>query len=630
MSLTIAEKIISRAAGRIVRAGEIAVVRVDGVMATDATAPMAIQAFRQMGGRRVWNPLRVSLVIDHAAPAPNERAANLHTMMRQFAREQGCHFYDVGAGICHQLMVEHGHVRPGYLFLGADSHTPTYGALNAFAAGIGSTDLAGILLMGRTWLKVPPTIKVELHGRLPLGVTAKDLILFLVGQVGLEGANYQCVEFAGEAIAPLRLSQRMTLVNMASEMGAKAGVVEPIGLRLPYAFEPVFADAGATYARVLRFDVSRLTPHVALPHSPANAVPIAQVKGTKIQAGFIGSCTNARLDDLHQAAAVLRGRRLAPGTRLVIAPASRAVFNAALRDGTLATLSEAGATFISPGCGPCVGTHEGVPGDGEVVISSTNRNFQGRMGNPKAQIYLASPAVVAASVLAGEIAAPDDVGVSAGADDPLGDQVVLGDRLTEPDCVSSQEAYGDQAEPLDGAGSAPAFQPIVGCARVYDVDNIDTDRIIPGKYTKTLSAGELARHVLEDLDPGFAVRAQPGDILVVGHNFGCGSSREQAAVALKAAGVACVIGRSFARIFYRNAINVGLPLVELGEPHDIAPGHRLRIELEHGLVMNETTGQSFHAAPMPTMMTQILRAGGLIEYLKARHDSPQTITFAHA
>jgi 3-isopropylmalate/(R)-2-methylmalate dehydratase large subunit len=625
MSLTIAEKIASRAAGRIVRAGEIAVVRVDGVMATDATAPMAIQAFRQMGGRKVWNPLRVSLVIDHAAPAPNERAANLHTMMRQFAREQGCHFYDVGAGICHQLMVEHGHVRPGYLFLGADSHTPTYGALNAFAAGIGSTDLAGILLTGKTWLKVPPTIKVELHGRLPLGVTAKDLILFLVGQVGLEGANYQCVEFAGEAIAPLRLSQRMTLANMASEMGAKAGIVAPDGLRLPYAFEPVLADAGATYARVLRFDVSRLTPHVALPHSPANAVPITQVKGTKIQAGFIGSCTNARLDDLHQAAAVLRGRRLAPGTRLVIAPASRAVFNAALRDGTLAALSEAGATFISPGCGPCVGTHEGVPGDGEVVISSTNRNFQGRMGNPRAHIYLASPAVVAASVLAGEIAAPDDVGVIAGADDPLGDQVVLGDRLTEPDCVSSQEAYGDQAEPLDGAGPVPAFQPIVGCARVYDVDNIDTDRIIPGKYTKTLSAGELARHVLEDLDPGFAVRAQPGDILVVGHNFGCGSSREQAAVALQAAGVACVVGRSFARIFYRNAINVGLPLIELGELHDIASGHRLRIELERGLLINETTGHIFHAAPMPHMMTDILRAGGLIQYLKAQQDCLQPI-----
>lgn len=406
---TIAEKILSRAARRRVRAGEIAIVHVDGAMATDATAPLAIQAFREMGGRRVWDAHRVAFVLDHAAPAPNERIANLHAMMRRFAREQGCHFYDVGEGICHQLMVERGHVRPGDLFLGADSHTPTYGALNAFGAGVGSTDLAGVLLTGKTWLRVPHSIKIELVGAWPLGVTAKDLALFLVGRIGLEGANYHCVEFTGEAIEPLRLSQRMTLANMASEMGAKAGIVAPAGLRLPYDFAPVSADPGAAYARALRFDVSRLTPHVALPHSPDNVAPIAQVKGVKVNAGFIGSCTNARLDDLQQAAAVLRGRRLAPGVRLVIAPASRAVFNAALRDGTIAALSEAGATFIGAGCGPCVGTHEGVPGDGEVVISSTNRNFQGRMGNPRAQIYLASPAVVAASVLAGEICEPADV-----------------------------------------------------------------------------------------------------------------------------------------------------------------------------------------------------------------------------
>lgn len=409
MNLTIAEKILSRAAGRCVRAGDIAIVRVDSAMATDATAPLAIQAFWEMGGERVWDAKRVALVLDHAAPAPNERVGNLHVMIRRFAREQGCHFYDVGEGICHQLMVERGHVRPGDVFLGADSHTPTYGALNAFGVGVGSTDLAGVWLTGKTWLKVPPTIRVELNGALPPGVTAKDLVLHLIRHIGIEGANYQCVEFTGEAVALLKLSPRMTLANMSSEMGAKAGIVDPIGLRLPYDFEPVFADAHADYVRRLRFDVSDLTPCVALPHSPENVVPLAQVKGVKINAGFIGSCTNARLDDLQQAAAVLRGHRLAPGVRLIIAPASRAVFNAALRDGTIAALIEAGATFISPGCGPCVGTHDGVPGDGEVVIASTNRNFQGRMGNAKAAIYLASPAVVAASVVMGEICEPGDV-----------------------------------------------------------------------------------------------------------------------------------------------------------------------------------------------------------------------------
>ena len=406
---TVAEKILSQHAGRAVRAGELVIANLDGVMATDATAPLAIVAFREMGGKRVWDPGKVSLILDHAAPAPNERVSNLHGMMRAFAREQGCHFYDVGSGICHQLMVENGHVRPGALFLGADSHTPTYGALNAFACGVGSTDLAGALLTGRTWLKVPATIRVNLVGHLPAGVTAKDVALMLVGLIGSEGANYQAVEFAGPAIREMGLSPRMTMANMASEMGAKTGLVDPAGLMLPYDFTATYPDPDAVYSAVHTVEVGALRPQVARPHSPENVSPIDDVLGTQIDAGFIGSCTNARLDDLRAAAAVLRGRRLAVGVRLIIAPVSRRVLNQALADGTIAALSEAGATFISPGCGPCVGTHEGVPGDGEVVISTANRNFQGRMGNPNAQIYLASPAVVAASVLAGAIADPAEV-----------------------------------------------------------------------------------------------------------------------------------------------------------------------------------------------------------------------------
>jgi 3-isopropylmalate/(R)-2-methylmalate dehydratase large subunit len=407
--LTVAEKILSRHAGRPVRAGAFVIADIDGVMATDATAPLAIVAFREMGGQRVWNPGKVSFILDHAAPAPTERVSNLHAMMRVFAREQGCHFYDIGSGICHQLMVENGHVRPGDLFLGADSHTPTYGALNAFACGVGSTDLAGALLTGKTWLKVPETIRINLRGRLPAGVTAKDVALKLIGLIGTEGANYQAVEFAGPAIREMGLSPRMTLANLASEMGAKTGLVDPAGLMLPYDFMATWPDSDATYSAVHDVDVSGLRPQVARPHSPENVSPIDDVLGTRIDAGFIGSCTNARLDDLRAAADILRGRRLAAGVRLIIAPVSRRVFNQALADGTIAALSEAGATFIPPGCGPCVGTHEGVPGDGEVVISTANRNFQGRMGNPNAQIYLASPAVVAASALAGAIADPAEV-----------------------------------------------------------------------------------------------------------------------------------------------------------------------------------------------------------------------------
>lgn len=406
MAQTISEKILSQHAGKPVKAGEIVIVRVDGVMATDATAPFAIKAFRQMGGRKLWDSERVSLIIDHASPAPNETVANLHKLMREFAAEMGCRLYDIGEGICHQLMVENEHVKPGDLFLGADSHSPTYGALNAFGIGVGSTDLAATMLTGKTWLKVPKTIKITLNGELKKGVTAKDVILFLVKQLGAEGANYQAVEFTGETVKSMTLASRMALANMSSEMGAKTGLVDPSGLELPYAFEPTFPDSDAEYIRELAFDVSALRPQIAKPHSPENVVAIDEVLGIKIQYAFIGSCTNTRLEDLHAAAQVLKGKKLT-STRLIIAPASKKVFNDALKDGTIQILSDAGATFITSGCGPCVGSHLGVPGDGEVVISSTNRNFQGRMGNPRAQIYLASPAVVAASALAGEIVEPN-------------------------------------------------------------------------------------------------------------------------------------------------------------------------------------------------------------------------------
>lgn len=406
MKQTISEKIISQHAGKPVKAGEIAIVRVDGVMATDATAPFAIKAFRQMGGKKLWDSERVSLIIDHASPAPNETVANLHKLMRDFSAEMGCRLYDIGEGICHQLMVENAHVKPGDLFLGADSHSPTYGALNAFGIGVGSTDLAATMLTGKTWLKAPKTIKITLNGEMKKGVTAKDLILFLVKQLGAEGANYQAVEFTGETVKSMTLASRMVLANMSSEMGAKAGLVDPSGLELPYAFGPTFPDSDAEYVRELIFDVSALRPQIAKPHSPENVVAIDELLGTKIHYAFIGSCTNTRLEDLHAAAQVLKGKKLA-NTRLIIAPASKKVFNDALKDGTIQILSAAGATFITSGCGPCVGSHLGVPGDDEVVISSTNRNFQGRMGNPKAQIYLASPAVVAASALAGEIVEPN-------------------------------------------------------------------------------------------------------------------------------------------------------------------------------------------------------------------------------
>ena len=410
MGQTIIEKIISAHSEKDVSQNDITVVHVDGIMATDTTAPLAIKAFHDMGGEHIWDPDKMVLVIDHASPAPNERIANLHDMMREFARKQGIKLYDVGEGICHQLIIENQHVKPGQLFLGADSHTCTYGAIGAFSTGVGSTDLAGVMLTGKTWLKVPSTIKIVLKGTLQKHVTAKDLILYIVGKVGIEGATYKAIEFTGEAIESLSLDSRMTLANMVIEMGGKAGFIDTAGLTLPYEFERIQPDSDAKYEKVYELDVSDLNPTIARPHSPDNVTDIEKVVGTPIQQAFIGSCTNGRLEDLHEAAKILKGRKVHPNVRLIIAPASKKVFHEALKDGTVEILTNAGATFISSGCGPCVGTHQGVPGNGETIISATNRNFQGRMGNRNANIYLGSPATVAASAIHGKITNPSTLG----------------------------------------------------------------------------------------------------------------------------------------------------------------------------------------------------------------------------
>ncbi len=406
--MTVAEKILSRHAGRPVAADDLTVIDVDAAMMSDTTAPLAIKAFREMGGVKPWKPERTFLVIDHASPAPNERIARLHDIMREFSKDTGAVLYDVGEGICHQLMIEDDRVRPGEAFFGADSHTCTYGALGAFATGVGSTDLAAVMLTGKTWLKVPKTIRLEITGRINPGVEAKDLALAMVGKLGFAGATYQAVEICGEAIVPLSLDERMTIANLGIEMGAKAALIHPEGLELPYDFdaEAISPDPDARYVRELTIDGSALRPQISKPPRPDATVDIDELIGTKIDVAFIGTCVNGRLRDLHAAARILEGKRVAPGVRLMVSAASQKVFLAAATDGTLATLTAAGATFLPSGCGPCVGTHLGVPGDGEVVVSTANRNFRGRMGNPEALVYLASPSVVAAAAVAGEIVDP--------------------------------------------------------------------------------------------------------------------------------------------------------------------------------------------------------------------------------
>ncbi len=410
---TIAEKILSAHSGTDARAGDIVVAEVDFVMGQDGTSPLAIKALEGMGVDRVFDPAKVALVIDHSAPSPLEGVSALHTIMRDFGRRTGAKVYDVGCGVCHQLIPEQGHVVPGDLMVGCDSHTCTYGALNVFSTGVGSTDGAAAMAAGKLWFRVPETMRFTLNGVLPKGVLSKDVILHIAGMIGADGATYMALEFDGPVIEAMSVSSRMTISNMAIEVGAKAGLMraddktltwyEGRGTRKP---APVDPDADAVYSAHHTLDLSDLTPQVARPHSVDSASPISDVEGTPIAQGFLGTCTNGRLEDLEVAAAILKGRKVDPGVRFIVAPASRQVYLDAIAAGFISTLVEAGAAVVTPGCGPCVGTHNGVPSDGENVISTANRNFKGRMGNSNAFVYLGSPATVAASVIEGAIADP--------------------------------------------------------------------------------------------------------------------------------------------------------------------------------------------------------------------------------
>jgi len=413
MGKTIVEKIIAKHCGGEVKAGDFVVAGVDLAMSHDSTGPIAVEAFRKYGREKVWDPSKVLFVLDHATPSPNERVSGLHAMLRDFAKEQGIRLYEVGEGVCHQLVVEKGHIRPGDFAVGTDSHTCTYGALNALSFGIGSTDMSGVLLTGKIWLRVPEVLKIVYKGRLPQGVFSKDLMLYTVGRVGAAGADYLALEFTGETIQAMGMADRLTMCNMSIECGAKAGFMEAdeatlswLSERAEGIFQPLKDDADADFADLYEWDVSGLAPQVACPHAVDKVKPIDELSGTEIQQVFIGTCTNGRLEDLRVAAKILDGRKVNENVRLLVCPASRQIMLESMEEGILPVLVKAGATVIPPGCGPCPGTHLGVPSDGERVLSSANRNFKGRMGNNRAEIFLASPATCAASALEGRITDP--------------------------------------------------------------------------------------------------------------------------------------------------------------------------------------------------------------------------------
>ncbi len=401
--MTVAEKILSNHCGHVVRAGDIVFCKIDKMMCHDANGPMAIQAFQRLGGVNVCDPSRVVFVMDHTTPAPYERVANLQKMMQDFARDQNIKFYGCGDGVCHQLMIEEGHVHEGELVIGTDSHTCTYGAVGAFSTGVGATDMGVALKLGENWFKVPETIKINMVGELPAYCNAKDIILTIIGQVTAPGANYMSIEFYGDYLEKCSLADKMTICNMVVEMGAKCGFICDSEKKIK-------ADEYAKYIKEYTIDLSSVVPCVAKPHMVDNYAPIDEVEGININEAFLGSCTNGRIEDLRIAATLLKGRHIADGVKLIVNPASRGVMIQAVREGIVEVLLEAGASFFTPGCGVCVGTHGGVLADGDVAISTANRNFKGRMGNNKAFIYLASPQTVVASAINGFITDPRKLG----------------------------------------------------------------------------------------------------------------------------------------------------------------------------------------------------------------------------
>ncbi|MDF1498868.1 MAG: 3-isopropylmalate dehydratase large subunit [Anaerolineales bacterium] len=416
-AMTFAEKALAHHAGLgRVSPGEIVLVRPDVALSHDNSAAIA-ETFQAMGARHVFNPQVNAIFLDHAAPPPSTKHADNHRAVRDFVRAQGIkNFFDVGHGICHQVLVEEGLALPGEIVLGADSHTPHAGVMGAFAAGIGRTEMASVWALGEIWLRVPESIKILVSGELNYGVTAKDIALAVIAEQGADGALYMSVEWHGETIEALDVSERSVLTNMMAEMGAKNSIIPVDGKTTAYLsgrarqkFKPLHPDANASYRKTIEVDVSTLEPLVACPHRVDNVRPLSQMNDIRIDQAFLGTCTNGRLEDLEQAAALLKGRAVHQDVRFYVIPASARILHRAIENGTIETLLAAGAVLGTPGCGPCMGNHMGVPGTGEVTVSTANRNFQGRMGTRGSEIYLANPLIVAASAITGKLTHPKEL-----------------------------------------------------------------------------------------------------------------------------------------------------------------------------------------------------------------------------
>ena len=417
--MNIIEKILSRASGeKEVTPDQIIDAKIDYAMINEITGYLVAKYFRDVGAKKVWDAERIAIILDHTIPAPTAEAAEVHRIVREFARELSIPgFYDVGrGGVCHQVMMEKGHVKPGEVIVGADSHTVTYGALGAFSTGIGSTEMTSVFITGKLWFKVPKVIRIDVKGVFDKFVGAKDLFLQIAKEIGFSGATYMGLEFGGPTVKDLSVSSRMTLCNMAIEVGAKAGIVEPDEKTIEYVksktsdlFTPIKSDTDAEYSRVINIDVTNMPPQIACPDAVDNVKPVSELGDIELDQIYLGSCTNGRIEDLQQAANIIQGKKINPRTRLVVVPASQEIFVTAMNKGLIQIFVESGAAIATASCGACYGGHLGILASGETCLSTTNRNFIGRMGDPKSKLYLGSPSVAAASALTGRITDPSNL-----------------------------------------------------------------------------------------------------------------------------------------------------------------------------------------------------------------------------
>ncbi len=577
--------------------GSIVFKKPDIVLTHDNTASIA-GTFQKMNGLKPANPDQLLIVLDHNAPPTNAKLANDYQKIRELVKEFGIKkFHDAGKGICHQIMAEY--ARPEMIVVGSDSHTCTAGAFNAFAAGIDRTEAAGLWKQGETWFRVPDSIKITLNGELPQGVFAKDISLWIIGMIGSSGADYMSIEYHGDGVKTLTVPQRMTLANLASEMGAKNAVFPSDEVLQEYfeneEIKSVWADEDAVYAREIEINLNELYPLVAVPHQVDNVKALAEVKGTKIHQALIGTCTNGRFEDLLEAEVVLRNHKVHPDVQMLIIPASQKIYLQALQEGLIEVFLKAGANVLASSCGPCLGTGQGIPADGYHVISTANRNFKGRMGNKESFVYLASPSAVAWSAVYGEI--------------------------TDPRIEKGNEKYPYKVEKGDTVDIPKGENRYLdGVWNYADADNINTDLMFAGNLTYAVKSSEpekIMPHLFEGFDASFKEKVQADDVIIAGANFGCGSSREHPAVGLAHAGVKAVIVKSVNRIFYRSSVNQGLPILVLPEAVDAyTAGADVDVRLEEGIV--KIGDKTFKFNPLPEQLMNIFSSKGLVNYIKSK------------